>query len=407
MFNSGLKQKTTKATLMKVCKHSPVPKDVEPKPKKVDKKKEVPEKESYKVPRGQPAREQLLCKNGAEAVEKLRKFGVAILPGFLTPPQCATAFQAVMRDLEQLIPTFKYADTKTWPNLRRDGKALHTMLIQNWGVAWMQSMVDIRQDPRITDFFAEVFSAYNPKRTAAQGPFKREDMLMSSDALSLHLNVSSCPHGWHRPGHHWLHTDKASNDFTTYVQGFISLTDFRTKGISRGSCLHVFLYSQLYTTTEEYLKRFPWTAGAQFNLIRTQAQIDYLLAKGCEVAFIDARKGDMVIFLSQTVHEALPAERPPHCDTEEAVRCERLVIYVACQPIQMATCKDLKRKLDAYEKLSTTGHQAAVNVKTFAQCPRTYGKEDAFVVKPVAKHPTLNEQGRRQWGIPQSFVPSR
>ena len=84
-----------------------------------------------------------------------------------------------------------------------------------------------------------------------------------------------------------------------------------------------------------------------------------------------------------------------------------MVIYVACQPIQMATRKDLKRKLDAYEKLSTTGHQAAVNVKTFAQCPRTYGKEDAFVVKPVAKHPTLNEQGRRQWGIPQSFVPSR
>ena len=72
--------------------------------KKVDKKKEVPEKESYKVPRGQPARDQLLCKNGAEAVEKLRKFGVAIPPGFLTPPQCATAFQAVMRDLRRDSP---------------------------------------------------------------------------------------------------------------------------------------------------------------------------------------------------------------------------------------------------------------------------------------------------------------
>ena len=371
---------------------------LKPVPKKVV--DEVPEKEHYKVPRGKVVREEILCKDGAEAVKKLREFGVAIIPGFLTPPECATAFQAVMRDLEQLIPTFKYANPKTWPNLRRDGKALHTMLIQNWGVAWMQSMVDIRQDPRIAKFFAEVFSAYNPKRTAAKGPFKVEDMLMSADALSLHLNESSCPHGWHRPGHHWLHTDKASNDFTTYVQGFISLTDFRAKGISRGSCLHVFLYSQLFTTTEEYLKRFPWTAGAQFNLIKTQAQIDYLLAKGCEVAFIDARVGDLVVFLSQTVHEALPAERPPHCDTEEAVKCERLVIYVACQPRQMATAKDLKRKLDAFENLNTTGHQAAVNIKTFTKRPRTYGKEDAFVVEPVVKRPTLNAQGRRQWAIP-------
>lgn len=393
MFKSDLKQKSTAATLMKISKPrlKPVPKKV------VD---EVPEKEHYKVPRGKVVREEILCKDGAEAVKKLREFGVAIIPGFLTPPECATAFQAVMRDLEQLIPTFKYANPKTWPNLRRDGKALHTMLIQNWGVAWMQSMVDIRQDPRIAKFFAEVFSAYNPKRTAAKGPFKVEDMLMSADALSLHLNESSCPHGWHRPGHHWLHTDKASNDFTTYVQGFISLTDFRAKGISRGSCLHVFLYSQLFTTTEEYLKRFPWTAGAQFNLIKTQAQIDYLLAKGCEVAFIDARVGDLVVFLSQTVHEALPAERPPHCDTEEAVKCERLVIYVACQPRQMATAKDLKRKLDAFENLNTTGHQAAVNIKTFTKRPRTYGKEDAFVVEPVVKRPTLNAQGRRQWAIP-------
>ena len=394
MFKADIKKKSTAATLVKIRK----PASSSPKVEKVAR--------DYKVPKGEPTRDKLLCRNGADAVRVLREYGVAILPGFLTLPQSVAAFEAVMRDVEELIPTFKYADPKTWPNLRRDGKALHTMLIQNWGVAWMQSLVDIRQDPRIADFFAEVFSAFNPKRTAAQGPFTRKDMLMSSDAFSLHLNQSSCPHGWHRPGHHWLHTDKASDDFTTYVQGFISLTDFQARGVSRNGCLHALLYSHLYTTKEEYATLFPNTRGKQFNLVESQEQIDYLLKKGCQVAYIDARAGDLVLFLSQTVHEALPPERPPYCDTEEVVHYKRLVIYVAMQQRQMSTTKDLKRKLDAFENLNTTGHQAAVNVKAFAKRPRTYGKKEAFVVKPVAKHPTLNAQGMRQWGIPDSFVPS-
>jgi len=195
------------------------------------------EARSYVLPKGRFIRSEILCKDAKDVADNLRTFGVAILPNVISPNDCDAHFEAVMRDMEKIVPTFKYADPRTWHNLRRHGHALHTMLFQHMGVAWMQSVVNIRQKKEFAEIFAQIWTEFDVKRKL---PYRAQDMLMSADGIAVHLNRSDFTHGFHREGHDWLHADKAPSDNVTSVQSFINFCDTRSADVNRNGCLEVF-----------------------------------------------------------------------------------------------------------------------------------------------------------------------
>ena len=406
MFGIKRKLGTTKASLMKIA------------PLKLDAKKKPAaagggDKRVYVLPKARFIREEILCKDAKDVADMLCVYGVAILPGVVSPKECDAHFDAVARDMETIVPTFKYDTPSTWQNLRRHGHAIHTMLFQNLGVPWLPSIVKIRQNPEFARIFAELWSELDAKNT-----YRASDMLMSADGIAFHLNRSDFAHGFHREGHDWLHADKAPSDNVTSVQSFLNLCDTRRAAapsdnvtsstqsfldiirgradVHRNGCLEVILRSHNFR--KEFGERFPSRKDVGFNLIENQEQLDFFLVeKKCEMAFVDAKKGDIVFWGSATWHQGKAAEKQPHSDVIAPAVFKRLAVYVSMQPRSYATPKDIEKKRKAFEELRATHHPAARHVELFPLLPRTYGQP--LVAQPLAAHPELDEQGRRQWAI--------
>jgi hypothetical protein len=138
-----------------------------------------------------------------------------------------------------------------------------------------------------------------------------------------------------------------------------------------------------------------------FNLIQNQQQLDFFLVeKKCEMAFINAKKGDLVFWSSATVHQGKGAERQAHSDMFAPAVFKRLAVYISMQPLEYATVKDIAKKRKAFEELRATHHPASRHVELFPFLPRMYGQE--MVATPLISPPLLNEQGMRQWALPKN-----
>lgn len=383
----------------KLLKNSPSAKMISPKQIKKSAPNQKDElQRSYALPRGRWIRDEILCKDAAGVAHTLGKYGVAIMPGVVSRSQCETDFDAVMRDLEKIVPTFKYADSRTWPNLRRDGHALHTMLFQHLGIAWAQSVVNIRQNPKLSQIFAELWTELDRKRVAEKGPYRPEDMLASSDGIAALLNKSDYPYGWYKDGSDWLHCDRSHRSNVTSVQAFVNFCDTRSADVRRNACFEALLGSHQYR--KEFIERFPDIPDVEFNLLQTQAHLDfYIVEKKCEVVFVDAKAGDMVFFTSSIVHQGKPAERQPNSDVFAPAVFRRLVVYISMQPRFYATPKDIEKKRKAFDELRGTRHCAARGVELFSYLPRMYSRQQELAAKPLEEHPILNNVGKRQWAL--------
>lgn len=345
---------------------------------------------AYRVPKGRWIRDELLCADGKSASAMLAARGVAIIPGVMDPSLCPATFDAVMRDMETIVPSFKYDIPSTWPNLRRDGKALHTMIFQHFGVAWLQSVVNARQNPQISQIFADIFSDLDSTQ------YLPRDMLMSADGICAYINSSKSLSGYYQDGHDNLHTDQEATNEINCVQGFINIVNSRYEGVSRNACLEVVLQSHLFS--KQYAERFPETKNNRFNLIQNQQQMDFLRTEcGCEVVHIDALAGDLVLWHHHTFHQAKEAERPKYSQGED-VAVKRMTIYVSLQPYIYAQTKDILKKRKAFDSLDSTDHNASRGVSTFPRWPRNYGH--ALIAQGLTTRPILNDQGKRQWALP-------
>ena len=338
-------------------------------------------------------RKSLLCSDPKDVKDRLARLGVAIVPKFFTDDECDTAFESVMLDLEKIIPSFRYRDSRTWSNIRRDGKAIHGMLIQHWGVAWMQSVVNIRQDPKFARWFSDLWKIMNPKGFVDGRGCEPEDMLMSSDGIAVHLNRSDCSHGWHRPGYDWFHTDAAASDRTLSIQSFLNFND-SIVGDAFNSRLDVIIRSHQHL--KDFNEKFPNRLNKRFNRIENQEQADYLIEQGCEMVSVQAKKGDLVLWLSSLFHQGRGADKPSSRGGN-MVEYKRLAVYVSMQPKSYAAAKDLIKKKKAYNDSRCTYHNAAKDVGLFSSKPRSYGKP--YAANCVGRRPALNDQGRRQWAL--------
>ena len=355
----------------------------------------TPKPKGYALPAPRYAREAFVASTASEALRKLSKHGVAVVPGLLDKEEWVRRTRAgVLEGLEAAFPGFRRDDASTW-RLLRDHGAKHAQLLQEHGLGWMQAAVDVRQHPAVAGFFAalweERLSLANP---GAGIKVTDMDLFSSADAVSVYLNTPDSKGGFHREGHDWLHWDRSPSDAKCWsVQGFVHLSGDTVEGGAAFQCL-----TRTHRLQEGFAARFPETRSKRFHLLEGQAQADFFLAGAkVEHVCVAARTGDLVLWDSRTIHCGRAAGRASQKKVPK-----RMVVYVSMQPKRFASRRDVELKRRAHAQLRCTSHNAASGVELFAKYPRVRCARDEALrraARPVAAAPRLTALGRSLFAL--------
>jgi hypothetical protein len=306
--------------------------------------------------------------------DTLDKYGVAIIPGVISGEECDAMVSGIWDFLEHITrewPTpINRSDTKTWREFYKL-LPLHSMLLQRYGVGHAAVSWNIRQNPRIADIFAHLWNCNN------------RDLLVSFDGLSFHLPPETTGRGWFRnkPG---FHTDQSykTPEFKC-VQSFITGMD-----IEEGDATFAFMEGS-HRLHSEFKRRFGIKNGSDWHQLNETEQIFYNRVNECKVGYIKCTRGSMVFWDSRTIHCGIePRHDRPHPKL-------RAVIYLCYLPRNLASEKELKKKIKAYEELRTTSHNPC-KIRLFPKTPRTYGADKPVIAAISA--PILTELGMRLAG---------
>ena len=362
---------------------------------------------TYYMPRY--IREEVLARSPKQALSMLHEKGVEVVPNLLPLEVVKRTMSALMQTLEGMFPGFKYSDRSTW-RLLRDYGALHAMLLQHYGIGWSQGVVDVRQvrasvfiilgggtlsdgrqDPRLVEFWAALWSEVERKEGAVlQRVYRPEDMLCSADGVAVYLNTVEERGGFRKDK--WYHWDRAPSDGTFSVQGFVNLVSTKVDGAALQLLLGSHRHQEAYVAAQEPRPKDPVKHSRFYSLYNVSF---YEEGKGCEEVCIQAKKGDLVLWDSRTIHFARTTAK--HC-----ARLRRAVVYVSMQPKRLASKRDLKAKQRAFKEKRCTTHNAASGVKLFPKLPRVYSMLDRLhreQVVPVSEDPVLTPLGRSLFGI--------
>tara|TARA_B100001248_G_C27322876_1_gene427605 strand:+ start:106 stop:1077 length:972 start_codon:yes stop_codon:yes gene_type:complete len=284
--------------------------------------------------------------------DKLKKYGVAIIPNVLNEKEIKNFQNGIWDYLEHLTKNFEEPinrnNESSWRSLR-DLFPLHSMLIQHWNIGHAQFNWDIRQNSKVINVFAKLWNV------------KPDELVTSFDGASVHLPPEVTNLGWYK-GNDWFHCDQSfmRNDFEC-VQTWVTAYD-----VNEGDATLAFLEK-----SHKYHKNFKddlnITEKADWYKLKTE-EIDYYLNKKCNKTFIKCPAGSMVLWDSRTIHCGR------ECKKERVKPNFRGVSYVCMKPRNLSTEKDLEKKRKAFEELRTTSHWPN-KVKLFSKTPRTYGKD--------------------------------
>jgi len=329
------------------------------------------------------ARERYLASDASQAFEKLKEYGIAVIPNIIPEDLIRQTKKGVFSGLEEAFPGFCRDDKSTW-RLIRDHGAKHAQLIQEYGLGWMEPVVNLRQHPRIAQTFAELWSAQMQTKV---GP---HDLFSSADGLSVYLNTEDSRGGFNRPKTGaWLHWDRRPDDPVWSVQGFVNV--YKTcEGGASFQCL-----TRSHGLQHAFVERFPETKDKRFHLLANQEQADFYLLRGCKHVCIAAMPADLVLWDSRLIHCGKAAEKT-------ARRLKRMVIYVSMQPKRFASKKDVELKKRAFKQLRSTSHNAAAGVQLFTKYARVRCAKDDELKRrsrPVAVAPKLTALGRSLFGV--------
>lgn len=306
----------------------------------------------------------------------LDEFGVAILPSVLNETECEQMLTGMWYFLEHI--------SQRWPKPIRRGEPrswagifelspLHSMLIQHWGAGHTQASWDVRQNEKIVDIFAQLWSC------------DREDLLVSFDGLSMGLPPEVTGRGFAdttKPP--VLHCDQSfcRNNFEC-VQSWVTANDVAegdaTLCVLEGSHRH----HEAFATTFGVLRPTDW-----FQL-SDPAHYAFYASRGCEVSRIMCPRGSVVLWDSRTIHCGVEAIRG------RASRLERAVIYVCCMPRYLCDRANLEKKRQALRELRTTSHYPC-QIKLFPETPRR--KSIPSSITPIDS-PVLTALGRSLAGL--------
>ncbi len=302
----------------------------------------------------------------------LNEYGVAIIPNILNQEECQQMQDEMWNYLEYVSQDFEVPIHRNNPQSMRSLKQLypkHSMLIQEWSIGHSQFNWNLRQNPKIYEVFSHFWNV-QPK-----------DLLVSFDGASFHMPPETTNLGWYK-GNNWLHCDQSflRNNFEcmqSWINGFDTNEGDATLTILEGS----------HKYHKDFKERFNIDSKEDWYKLENTDQYDfYVNEKGCKQYHIKCPAGSLVLWDSRTIHSGTEPVKG------RAVPNFRCVSYLCYVPRNLATPKDLKKKIKAFEELRTTSHWPAAP-KLFAKVPRTYG-----VALPPIKQitaPKINDIARR------------
>mgnify|MGYP003654841920 FL=1 len=305
--------------------------------------------------------------------ETLDKFGVAIIPNILDEEECKKMTTGMFDFFEHITSPwekpFKIGDRSTWRELYKL-MPMHSMLFQHWKIGHSQHVWDVRQNPKVTDTFAKIWSC------------KPEELLVSFDGASFHLPPENTNKGWFNK--QWFHTDQSflRNDFEC-IQSWVTSLDVKEGDATLSFMEGSHLFHKDFAEHSGIKEKSDW-----YKL--NDDQIDFFTEKGCETKRIKCPKGSLILWDSRTIHcgvEALKGREKKNF---------RSIIYLCMTPRSKCPVKDLEKKKKAFEEMRMTTHWPH-KPKLFPKMPRTYGN----VIPPVEdiSPPVLTELGRKLAGF--------
>ena len=310
-----------------------------------------------------------------ELKHTLDTFGVAIIPNVLNDVECDDAY-------EKMWGYFEHISQKWERPMRKDDVSsyrsfwnlfpIHSMLVQHWNAGHAQYVWDIRQNEKVMNTFSKgIWGCEN------------EELLVSFDAVSLHLPPEITNRGWYR-GNHWYHTDQSflRPEFEC-IQSYVTLKD-----VNVGDATLTFLEG-----SHKYHKEFQHEFGILDKkdwYVLNENQERFYVSHGCEYKRICCPKGSMVFWDSRTIHSgAEPLKSRPQ-------RNVRAIVYLCYMPRKFSTSANIKKKQKAFNEIRMTSHWPN-KPKLFAKSPRTYGKEIHKIT--TIEPPVLNELGMKLAGF--------
>lgn len=303
----------------------------------------------------------------------LAEHGVAIVPGILTEAECAHITDGTWKFFEHLTqawPTpMRQNDATTWRGMY-DLFPSHGQLFQHWNIGHAQVSWDVRQNLKVVDVFARIWSC------------APEDMLVSFDGLSLSLPPEKTNRGW--GGRTWFHTDQSfTRPNFECVQGWVTAND-----VGEGDAT-LSIMSKSHIHHAEFATRFGVVNKNNWYKLKPEEEAFYT-SKGCQYQKIRCPKGCLVLWDSRTIHCGANAMRG------RAAENTRNIIYVCYTPRALSDEKALKKKRLLFDTMRTCSHWPHTP-KAFPKIPRTYG---AVLQETTAPDPpVLTALGRRLAGF--------
>jgi hypothetical protein len=306
-------------------------------------------------------------KEGLKAT--LEQFGVAIIPEVISQDECTSMISGIWDYFEHISQSWELpisrSNEESWKGFYSLCPA-HAMLVQHYGIGQAQVSWDLRQKESIVDIFAHFWDC------------KKEELLVSFDALSLAIPFETTNRGWFK-GNTWYHADQSyTRSQFECIQSWVSGFDVNPGDATLG------FFETSHKHQIEFKEKFNVTDKTDWYKLKPEEQ-EFYIAKGCKEKRIMCPKGSLVFWDSRTIHcgvEALKERPTPNF---------RAVVYLCYMPRNKATKAALKKKIKTFEELRTTNHWPC-KPKLFAKLPYTYGKHLPEITSISA--PVLTALGR-------------
>lgn len=296
----------------------------------------------------------------------LEEDGVQVVPDILSPDE----IRALQAKMWQWLH-FKTRHTQK-PVVQQDESTYaslfqllpkHGMLFQHWDFGHNPLSWTLRQHSRILQVFQKIW--------------RTDQLLTSFDGLSISLPCEVTHRGWHRY-QEWFHTDQSfqRNGFEC-VQGFVNLFDVHEgdatlRVLRKSHTLHGAFQHHF-----QILSRADWCRLApnhkQFYVERLGADADVC---------VQTKAGSVVLWDSRNVHQGM---EPQKGRAQPNIRCTP---YLCMTPAAFASQRQLKKRIDLFEKRRTSNHWPH-KIKVFPETPRTYGKAIPRVDRDILEETEL------------------
>lgn len=298
-------------------------------------------------------------------MRKLNKYGVCVIPNIIPEDECIVLRNNMWKELKYIHKNrFDIDDEKTWNNFY-DFLPLHSMLIQHFSIAHLQSVWDVRQHENVGNIFSKIWNT--PK----------EELLSSFDGISVNLPPEKTNRGWFL-GNDWMHTDQAPNRKGLYcIQGLVNLYPVNEGDASLTVLEKSHKYHEEFFNYIDLHNNDNW-----YKLVDDQKQ--WFIDKGCKQYCIQAPVGSLVLWDSRTIHQGIEAQK--NRDHENF----RMVVYTCLLPKENYSQKIRDKRKIMFENMRVTNHWGN---KMFPKTPRTYGKELKEFNEPPK--PVLTEYGKK------------